>query len=144
VNYFFDSSALMKPYHPELGSERVAAMFGGPDRRIVISRLAGVELHSALALKTRSESHYPAAERLIVQYGGRQGLRTLGALHLAVALEVQDRVGLHSFVAPPTGFFARLHLWKASPCLTQSRGNCRRAAGIRRHEETPAAQGHCR
>jgi hypothetical protein len=54
VNYFFDSSALIKLYHPELGSERVAGMFGSADRRIVISRLAGVELHSALALKTRT------------------------------------------------------------------------------------------
>ena len=54
MNYFFDSSALIKLYHPELGSRRIAAMFGEPDRRIVISRLAGVELHSALALKTRT------------------------------------------------------------------------------------------
>ena len=129
MNYFFDSSALIKLYHPELGSQRVAAMFGGPDRRIIISRLAGVELHSALALKTRTghldsdrsaalrlrflndvasgaialvavrEFHYPAAERLIIRYGTRQGLRTLDALQLAVALEVQDRVGVDALVA---------------------------------------------
>jgi len=104
-------------------------MFGGPDRRIIISRLAGVELHSALALKTRtghldsdrsaalrlrflndvasgeialvvvSEFHYPAAERLIIRYGDRKGLRTLDALQLAVALEVQDRVGVDALVA---------------------------------------------
>jgi uncharacterized protein len=129
VNYFFDSSALIKLYHPELGSQRVAAMFGEPDRRIIISRLTGVELHSALALKTRtghldrersaalrirflndvasgaialvavSELHYPAAERLIIRYGDRTALRTLDALQLAVALEVQDRVGLDAVVA---------------------------------------------
>ena len=129
MNYFFDSSALVKLYHPELGSERVSAMFGGPDRRVIVSRLAGVELHSALALKTRtgqldsersaalrirflddvasgaialvavSEFHYPAAERLIIRYGNRQGLRTLDALQLAVALEVKDRVGLDTLVA---------------------------------------------
>jgi len=129
VNYFFDSSALIKLYHPELGSERVTAMFGGPDRRIIISRLTGVELHSALALKTRtghldsersaalrirflddvasggialvavSEFHYPAAERLIIRYGDRKGLRTLDALQLAVALELQDRVGVDALVA---------------------------------------------
>jgi hypothetical protein len=67
VNYFFDSSALIKLYHPELGSQQVAAMFGGPDRRIIISRLAGVELHSALALKTRTghlDSERSAALRI--------------------------------------------------------------------------------
>jgi predicted nucleic acid-binding protein len=129
VNYFFDSSALIKLYHPEPGSQQVAAMFGGPDRRIIISRLAGVELHSALALKTRtghldrersaalrmrflddvasgaialvavSEFHYPAAERLIIRYGDWKGLRTLDALQLAVALEVQHRVGVDALVA---------------------------------------------
>ena len=99
------------------------AMFGEADRQIIISRLAGVELHSALALKTRMghldreksaalrtrflddvasgaialvavrEFHYPAAERLIIRYGDRLGLRTLDALHLAVAL------GVAAFVA---------------------------------------------
>ena len=134
MNYFFDSSALIKLYHPELGSRRIAAMFGAPDRRIIISRLAGVELHSALALKTRtghldsersaalrirflddvasgaialvavSEFHYPAAERLIIRYGDRKGLRTLDALQLAVALDVQHRVGLDALVAADKAF----------------------------------------
>jgi predicted nucleic acid-binding protein len=129
VNYFFDSSALIKLYHPELGSQKVAAMFDEPDRRILVSRLAGVELHSALALKTRTghldrdgsaamrirflndvasgaivlvavtELHYPAAERLITRYGERRGLRTLDALHLAVAVEVQLRIGVAALVA---------------------------------------------
>ena len=54
ARYFFDTSALVKLYHPELGSQRVAAMFGEPDRRIVISRIGGVELHSTLAVKMRT------------------------------------------------------------------------------------------
>jgi predicted nucleic acid-binding protein len=129
VNYYFDSSALIKLYHPELGSQRVAAVFDEADRQIIISRLAGVELHSALALKTRtghldretsaalrmrflndvaggaisvvavSEFHYPAAERLIIRYGDRLGLRTLDALQLAVALDLQLRVGVNTVVA---------------------------------------------
>jgi predicted nucleic acid-binding protein len=129
VNYYFDSSALIKLYHPELGSQRVAAVFDKADRQIIISRLAGVELHSALALKTcmghldreRSaalrirflndvasgaislvavrEFHYPAAERLIIRYGDRLGLRTLDALQLAVALDLHRRVGVDFVVA---------------------------------------------
>jgi len=128
VNYFFDSSALVKLYHPELGSPQVEAAFQQPHSRIVISRLTGVELHSALSLKIRTgrlaiaeaallrtrflgdvaagtivvvainESHYSTAEILIVKYGGRIGLRTLDALQLAVALEISQRAGLDAFM----------------------------------------------
>jgi predicted nucleic acid-binding protein len=54
VVYFFDSSALVKLYHPEKGSERIEEIFNEPDRRILIARLAGVEIVSALALKVRT------------------------------------------------------------------------------------------
>ena len=120
MNYFFDSSALVKLYHPELGSPGVEAAFHEANRRIVISRLTGVELQSALSLKTRTgrlamaeaallrtrfladvaagaivvvaidESHYSIAENLIVQ--------TLDALQLAVALEINRRAGLDAFM----------------------------------------------
>jgi hypothetical protein len=53
----------------------------------------------AIALVAVSEFHYPAAERLIIRYGERQGLRTLDALQLAVALEVQRRIGVAALVA---------------------------------------------
>jgi predicted nucleic acid-binding protein len=53
----------------------------------------------AITVVAVSEFHYPAAERLIVRYGDRNGLRTLDALHLAVALEVQLRAGVDAFVA---------------------------------------------
>jgi PIN domain nuclease of toxin-antitoxin system len=54
VIYFLDSSALVKLHHPEKGSQKVEAVFHDPKSRIVISRLTGVELHSALSLKTRT------------------------------------------------------------------------------------------
>jgi len=102
VIYFFDSSALVKLYHAERGSDRISAIFDEPDRRIMISRLAGVEFHSALALKVRTghldpagavalrvrflghvtsgaitvlgvrANHYASAEDLIVQHGNRK------------------------------------------------------------------------
>ena len=126
--YFFDSSALVKLYHPERGSERIAALFDEPGRQIIVSRLAAVEFHSALALKVRTghldavgslalrlrflehvtsgaimllgvhANHYARAEDLIVQHGNRKGLRTLDALQLAVAPDVHARVGLEAFV----------------------------------------------
>jgi predicted nucleic acid-binding protein len=127
VTYFFDSSALVKLYHPELGSSRVEAIFRAQDRRIVMSRLTVVELQSAFALKVRTgqlsedasaslalrflqdvatgaltvisvrDLHYAAAERLIVKYGNAKGLRTLDALQLAVAQE--SRRSLDALVA---------------------------------------------
>jgi hypothetical protein len=55
VNYFLDSSAVVKLYHPELGSARVEAAFREPTNRIVISRLTGVAFcNSALSLKIRT------------------------------------------------------------------------------------------
>ena len=132
--YFFDSSALVKLYHRERGSEVVEALFAEPGHQIIVSRLAGVEFHSALALKVRTghldaaeslalrlrflehvtsgaimllgvhANHYANAEDLIVQHGNRKGLRTLDALQLAVALDVQARVGLDAFVVADTAF----------------------------------------
>jgi uncharacterized protein len=128
VNYFLDSSALVKLYHPELGSQRIEAAFREPSRRFIISRLTGLELHSAPSLKIRTgklttaeaalvrasflgdvtagaiavmainESHYSIAENLIVQYGDRISLRALDALQLAVALETNRRAGLDAFM----------------------------------------------
>lgn len=129
MTYFFDSSALVKRYHPEVGSLRVEAIFREDNRRIVISRLTVVELQSAFALKVRTgqlnerssaslrfralddigtgtitvvsvkDIHYAAAARLIVQYANVKGLRTLDALQLAVALEAHDLGGLDVLVA---------------------------------------------
>ena len=52
----------------------------------------------AISVVAISDSHYSKAENLIVQYGGRIGLRTLDALHLAVALEAHRRAGLDAFL----------------------------------------------
>jgi predicted nucleic acid-binding protein len=54
VTYFFDTSALVKRYHPEVGSSKVEAIFREHNRRIVMSRLTVVELQSAFALKIRT------------------------------------------------------------------------------------------
>jgi predicted nucleic acid-binding protein len=49
--YFFDTSALVKRYHQEPGSQRVNAIFGDQDNALIISELAIVELASALQRK---------------------------------------------------------------------------------------------
>ena len=129
ATYFLDSSALVKLYHPEVGSHKVEEIFREPGRRIVISRLTVVEVQSAFVLRIRmgtvtttestslrnrfiddvatgaltvlavKEWHYAEAERLINQYGSTKRLRTLDALQLAVALEAKQIGTLDALVA---------------------------------------------
>jgi predicted nucleic acid-binding protein len=127
--YFFDSSALAKLYQPEAGSDRVEVIFRQPQRRLIISRLTAVEMHSVFAGRVRmgtlspadaaalrnhflndvaegvltvvaiADRHYEEAERLLKQHGNIFRLRTLDALQLAAALDVHRRESLDAVVA---------------------------------------------
>jgi uncharacterized protein len=128
AQYFFDSSALVKYYHAEIGTERIASIFAEPDRKIRISRVGLVEIQSALAMKVRSgvltqaaaelqrqrllldvagsaievykvtEEHFSTAERLIARHSFSFRLRTLDAIQLAVALDLADQQLAEQFV----------------------------------------------
>jgi len=128
ANYFFDTSAFVKRYHPGPGTDRVLALFNQADNHIQISRLTLVEARSAFAVKVRTgatsattasalwiqllsdvavgvfevlpiaDSHYELAEQLIGQYAFQFRLRTLDALQLAVALERNEHAALDGFV----------------------------------------------
>jgi predicted nucleic acid-binding protein len=98
-NYFYDSSALVKRYHTEPGSEVINPLFD-EDARHFISELTVVEIHSAISKKRLTNAsatdealrqvraqfsndlkslkiavvrigsaHYQEAERLVRQYG---------------------------------------------------------------------------
>jgi predicted nucleic acid-binding protein len=49
--YFFDTSALVKRYHIEAGSEKVNELFDNPEGIFVITSIAVTEFVSALARK---------------------------------------------------------------------------------------------
>ena len=51
--YFVDTSALVKRYHLETGSSKVAMIFTSPESMRFISRLGLVEATSAFAVKVR-------------------------------------------------------------------------------------------
>ena len=53
-NNFFDTSALGKHYHAEVGTPVVEALFADASSRHFISRLGAVEVLSAFAGKVRS------------------------------------------------------------------------------------------
>jgi uncharacterized protein len=128
ASYFLDSSAIVKFYHPEAGSATVQRVFGEADTRILISRLAVVEVWSAFTGKLRigaiterearlsldrfksdlvagvmgvfalTEFHYRRAEQLIEKNWARQRLRTLDSLQLAVALDLHGQGLIENFV----------------------------------------------
>jgi hypothetical protein len=51
---FFDTSALGKRYHQELGSDKVDQLLADQSSRQLVSRLTSVEIHSVFAKKVRT------------------------------------------------------------------------------------------
>jgi predicted nucleic acid-binding protein len=128
ANRFFDTSALGKRYHPEIGTAKVNALVQEAGFTPVISRLSLVEIQSVFAGKVRTGAiaasdfdilcrrfltevskrvlrvmrltgfHLQEAERLVRRCGITASLRTLDALQLAVALDLKKREGLAEFV----------------------------------------------
>ncbi|MBL8216021.1 MAG: type II toxin-antitoxin system VapC family toxin [Bryobacterales bacterium] len=117
MSLFFDTSALAKLYHQEVGSEIVDVLLSPPQTAFV-SRLGITEMHSVLAAKVRTRvltspdhdlvcrkfradarrqrfrvvalraRHFLMAEELLAAHGQTISLRTLDALQLAVALDL--------------------------------------------------------
>jgi predicted nucleic acid-binding protein len=130
--YYLDTSALIKHYHVEIGTPVVNQILSKPCAIHFLSRLAGVEMQSALAKKVRmmvlTESdfkrfrrkflsditsahyrvvrllvrHFQIAEQLLLRYGLTRSLRTLDAIQLAVAIDVRRRHGIDYFVCADT------------------------------------------
>ena len=126
---FFDTSALAKLYHPEVGTPKVVEIAEASGAQLRISRLTVVELRSVFAIKVRTqvvtredvvlllrqfqedvvsrrfqvfavnEQEFALAERLIEKYAFDKRLRTLDAVQLAVALGLKNQSLIDHFVA---------------------------------------------
>jgi len=115
---FLDTSALAKYYHPEVGSEEIDRLWNDTARGLLVSRLSALEIVSAFAGKVRAGAisvtadltksrrplvarlvvaHYQEAERLLRQHGPLRRLRTLDALHLAVAIDLRRKGAIDRF-----------------------------------------------
>jgi predicted nucleic acid-binding protein len=127
LRYFLDTSALIKLYHEEEGTEVVDNLVSQNQPVIVISDLSGLEMVSAMSRKVRAqeikpetftavliafEADLPAfdiqlvtgqtmseARQLLKDWGIAYGLRSLDAIQLAVALSANRRQKLDLFVA---------------------------------------------
>jgi predicted nucleic acid-binding protein len=126
--YFLDTSALAKLYHKESGSEFMDRIIREPGSQCMISRLSIVEMESVLATKVRTGEideigvdigrrclradliqgrllvgppivARHAARLLLIKFAASEGLRTLDALQLAVALDLKQDGDVSLFVA---------------------------------------------
>lgn len=132
AGYFFDSSALVKLYHPEAGTPAIDQIVNAAGNLVRISRLTVAELTSAFAIKVRAQSinredadvfleqfrkdiatgkleifsigepEFAMAELLVERYAFTLRLRALDALQLAVALELRNQKLVDHFVAAGT------------------------------------------
>lgn len=131
-DYFLDTSALAKHYHREAGTAVVEQVLQSRASYFFISRLTTVELHSVFARRVRTrelghdtfqllrqrffadivegkltvvrvtDEHYGAAQNLLLEHATEDGLRTLDALQLAVAVDLRELGLLDCFVCSDT------------------------------------------
>jgi predicted nucleic acid-binding protein len=111
MNLFFDTSALVKFFHTEEGTDKVTDLVNSEENEIWISEVAGLEFLSAILRRFRTNeiderdldlaitnfeeqitsfnieplgnAIFNEAKSLLKEYGKVYGLRTLDALHLA-------------------------------------------------------------
>ena len=114
--YYFDSSALVKRYAPEKGTQKVDAIFQEKDRVLILANIGIVEIYSALSKKKREKeiadedfafaiakfeedikekifqfleldnSHILKSKNLLLKH---DTLRTYDALHLSLVLDLK-------------------------------------------------------
>jgi predicted nucleic acid-binding protein len=127
-DHFLDTSALVKHYHPEIGTPKVDLLWSNSEARLYISRLGVVEAVSVFAKKVRSGviavgdfallrrrffadlrrkrplvvrllvRHFQEADHLLQKHGLAHNLHTLDAIQLAVALDLRQRALLTELV----------------------------------------------
>ena len=118
--YFFDTSAIVKRYHREDGSDFIDRLFTEADAEFVISDISIIEFYSALSLKVRvgeideenfmslrklfsqdiKRGMYEVAEfsnaeklestKLLLKYAKKHSLKTLDAIQLSVVKLINE------------------------------------------------------
>lgn len=57
THFFLDTSALIKYYHQEIGTDKVAELIDNDDNSLIISQISILEFHSQFALKARDTAY---------------------------------------------------------------------------------------
>jgi uncharacterized protein len=128
ARYFFDTSALVKHYHAETGTDAVDRVIHEAGAELLIARLTLVKTMSVFAMKVRTGEldavefarlrglfathvvrrryqvfrllniHFDRARDLIANYGLGRQIRTLDSLQLSVALHLHEALPIDQFV----------------------------------------------
>lgn len=111
MNYYFDTSALVKHFHQEEGTDKITNLIRNKDHQIILLDIAPIELLSAVYRRYRNQEitneeldtvltgikhelrrfKIEPLDNLIIeesmklfnQFGKKYGLRTLDSLHIA-------------------------------------------------------------
>lgn len=102
--YYFDTSALVKIYHWETGSETVRALYDSATVQIVISNLAIPETFSTFQRKRRDrliskKDTVAVTRRFFADITARFKVIPLGQQHILVTLDLIERQGLRTLDA---------------------------------------------
>jgi predicted nucleic acid-binding protein len=128
MNVFLDTSALIKLYHREVGTERLIEFLTRPpnDIRIIVSDLTRIEFRSAIFKKMRRKEIQPEEAMRVINIfesdmsrfdvievgprhkaivinlfdtlGAKSSLRSLDALQLAAAIYINDESRIAHFI----------------------------------------------
>ena len=127
--YFWDSNAIAKIYHAEIGTTIATKLFRDIGAVHVISRLSTVEVISTITKLLRMKvikrqnfdriyrrflrdinfkkwrvatfkvAHFDRARALLRKHGKQYSLRTLDSLQLAVSVAVHDKLTITNFIS---------------------------------------------
>ena len=83
--YFLDSSALVKAYRREAGTDRLTQLLNGPDP-IIVARLAQVEVSSAIVRRGREGGISPADIQAVMAELDRELSDSFDVIELTAAI----------------------------------------------------------
>lgn len=102
--YYFDTSALVKIYHQEAGSETVKALYSSTTDQIVISNLTIPETFSTFQRKRKEalisrKDNLSVLRRFFTDITTRFKVTPLGQKHIFLSLDLIDRHNLRTLDA---------------------------------------------
>jgi uncharacterized protein len=113
MQYFFDTSAVVKIYHQEMGSDRILPLYQGGEA-IVISELSKVEFVSTIHKKLRTgeitaDTLDAVKNRFFADCSGRFVVIHVASFIVEAALDIMNTHGRAPIISSPSTPFRLRH-----------------------------------